>query len=193
MRIYPSQQNEYSKLKRKEISDRLNTGSEDLTIEEIYSIIEKPKFIEKFKIRMEKLISRGSENECWPWLGTKLRGYGVTTIRDVQFPTHRLSYLMHHGVIKKNLFVCHKCDNPICVNPHHLFLGTPKDNTQDASKKGRMTKGQKHWCSKLTDEQVIEVRERYKRGGIMQIELAKEYGMSQPGMNHLLLGKTRPI
>lgn len=80
----------------------------------------------------------GKPNECWEWLGTRDdRGYGKIIIKGVRHKGHRLSWVVHNGSIPDGLNVLHKCDNPPCVNPHHLFLGTQRDNIMDMVSKGR--------------------------------------------------------
>lgn len=82
-------------------------------------------------------------NKCWPWTGTTdVHGYGLIgngpAGQSYKLKAHRLSYEMRFGPIPEGGVICHTCDNPNCVNPHHLFLGTQRDNMADASRKGRL-------------------------------------------------------
>lgn len=90
--------------------------------------------------RFEERCRRGKSHACWPWRGTVLRsgGYGVLIIgRSFNKRAHRLAYELYVGPVPDDLMVCHSCDNPICVNPAHLWLGTSSDNVSDMVKKGR--------------------------------------------------------
>lgn len=92
-------------------------------------------------LRFWKFVKRLSNESCWEWLGaTDGHGYGAITNTATSSPikAHRLSYEIHYGEIPEGKVICHHCDNPICVNPHHLFAGSPKDNMQDCSAKGRI-------------------------------------------------------
>lgn len=127
-------------------------------------------------------------DDCWNWLSTKNElGYGFYRFNKKFNKSHRLSYIFTFGEIPEGLCVCHKCDNPSCVNPNHLFLGTMKDNTQDMIKKGRaiIRKGEKHHKAKLTEEQVLEIRCLYKQG-ISQKDLAFKYNISIPTISQII-------
>lgn len=88
-------------------------------------------------------VKKGKVNECWNWTGAKKgAGYGHLSLNKAAYKSifmgaHRFSWLLHFGEIPKEMIVCHKCDNMLCVNPKHLFLGTRKDNTQDMVQKNR--------------------------------------------------------
>ena len=91
------------------------------------------------------LIDKKSDNECWEWLGNKDDdNYGYTSFNYVGMRSHRVMYELWYGEFDKELKVCHTCDNPSCCNPHHLFLGTAKANSQDAKRKGRVSAGETH-------------------------------------------------
>ena len=101
---------------------------------------------------------------------------------------HRVIYELHNGPIPKGMFVCHTCDNPSCCNPSHLFLGTPKDNSDDKVNKGRQTKGEDIHSSKFTEDEIIEIRSRLQNEGTRK--LAKEFGVSRTTMKCIKKRKT---
>ena len=93
-----------------------------------------------------------SHTGCWLWLGAKISsGYGVARYNGANAYTHRVSYETSNGDIPDGLFVLHKCDNPSCMNPEHLFLGTQRENMQDMKEKDRHLYGQRNGNARLTD------------------------------------------
>ncbi len=133
-------------------------------------------------------------SDCWEWTGavTTEWGYGRLRYSGHDFTAHRCSYEYAYGVIPDGLFVLHKCDNPPCVKPTHLFLGTAKDNTQDMLAKGRAARigarGMANRTAKLTDSTVIEMRERYARGERVA-DLAAEVGIIDSYARLIIKGK----
>ena len=97
--------------------------------------------------------------DCWIWTGgNNAQGYGHWHDGTRHVGVHRYSYELTNGPIPKGFWVCHRCDNPACLKPAHLFLGKPKDNARDMVKKGRSLKGRRNPYSKLTPEQVRWIR-----------------------------------
>ena len=139
-------------------------------------------------VRFWEKVSKRGPNDCWKWQGSLDRkGYGQIKLHSHQRGSaHRVSYELHFGPIPDNLFVCHRCDNPSCVNPAHLFLGTGNDNLRDMREKGRHSHGETHAHAKLTEKQVDEIRARYAAGGILQRELALEYGVTEKHISRII-------
>lgn len=127
---------------------------------------------------------------CWNWTGSlasktdPLRKYGRITVKDEatrKYKTigaHRFSYKAYNGDIPDGLFICHKCDNPQCVNPDHLFAGTRQDNVDDRERKGRnkIMYGEKQGIAKITNVQADEIRAMYAKGGISMRKIARIFG-----------------
>lgn len=135
--------------------------------------------------RFWKNVSKQSDNECWEWVGSKrVDGYGDMGINNKKYLAHRISWVVHNEEIPEHdswhgICVLHTCDNRACVNPSHLFLGTQKENIQDMNKKCREVRlpGEKNGSHKLTEAQVIEIREKYIPYKYSTCKLAREYGV----------------
>ena len=134
-------------------------------------------------------INRGNLDECWEWQGAiATHGYGQIRIAGKTFAVHRIAYELIRGIIPEGLLVCHHCDNKICTNPYHLFLGTHKDNTQDALKKGRLAIGEKIGNSKLKEMEVIEIR-RLSKLGLKRCILGKMFKINESTVSKIVLRK----
>ena len=131
----------------------------------------------------------GQINECWLWQGYKIARYGRITLcgngARKHLRAHRISWEIHYGPIPEGMGVLHNCDNPPCVNPHHLFLGTPGDNARDRASKGRGV-----GRAKLKEKQVVEIKELYRRSSLVQREIADLYGVARSTIGGILLGAT---
>lgn len=126
---------------------------------------------------------------CWNWNGTKFQsGYGAIGIGGILKRAHRVSWELKNGPITNGLHVLHKCDNPGCVRPDHLFLGTQKDNMVDKTKKGRQAPGPTG--SKLIPEKVIELRKLYSTGDYSYRQLAAKYSVAKETIKHAITKRT---
>lgn len=137
-------------------------------------------------------------DSCWLWTGATSRGgYGVINAggnSDKILRAPRVSWALHNGPIPDGLSICHRCDNPPCVNPLHLFVGTIRDNNVDMWRKGRQSPppqliGSQNPQAKLTAQQVQEIRARYKRG-TRQVACVREYGIAQSLIWRIVHGRT---
>lgn len=148
------------------------------------------KINKKIKERFWAKVKKGGEDDCWEWIGAKARKYGYSKIKGKFIGAHKLSYKINKGLIPKGILVLHSCDNPPCVNPKHLWLGTQLENMKDRDKKGRMARGEKIGICKLTQKQVNEIREKYNKRDISQRGLAKQYKISQFNISLIINNKT---
>ncbi len=122
-------------------------------------------------------------NSCWEWLKVgDVNGYGMLNYRGKILKAHRVSYSIHIGEIPKNLLVLHKCDNPPCTNPDHLFLGSHLDNMKDMDNKNRRKK-------KLNLETIKEIKELIVKN-ISIIEIAKKYNVSESTISRIRNNKS---
>lgn len=127
---------------------------------------------------------------CWFWKGClDVEGYGRVQFNRRTLKAHRVSYELFCGPITKGMSVCHRCDNPTCVRPHHLFLGTTADNLEDRDNKGRGPVGERNGRSKINREIAEEIRRLYDTGQHTQNSLAARFGIGQSQVGLILRGK----
>lgn len=144
---------------------------------------------EKAVIRFWKFVNKGEENECWTWNGAKAtHGYGAFSVGIKRTTAHRFSWQLHFGEIPKGMMVCHKCDNPPCVNPKHLFLGTDADNQRDKKLKGRAARGERNNKAKLTESDVREIRTLIEQG-LSYREIARMFNVRHAAILTIKSGK----
>lgn len=146
--------------------------------------------------RFWRYVTKGLPSECWEWHGSKnLAGYGTISTggrEGKRIHASRASFLIHNGYLPdsdgKKYVVRHTCDNPACVNPAHLQLGTQEDNMRDVAARGRrlntyQLKCDKHPNARMTAKQVLEARERVERGDSMAA-IAREYGVTRQAVRY---------
>lgn len=146
--------------------------------------------------------------ECWTWLSSKSGGrYGAFTANNRHYQSHRVSYSIKNGAIPEGKVICHTCDNPLCVNPEHLFMGTQLDNVTDMMNKNRQrltfggeggrlkqvqntARGSENHLSKLNEESVLSIRREYVRRVVTHKMLASKYGVTTENIKMILKRKT---
>ena len=154
-------------------------------------MIKKPDFahtyIKSFAAKVDK---RGSD-ECWEWQAGKggSLGYGKIKIKGKTYLAHRVSWELFFGPIPKGMMVLHKCNNPPCVNPYHLYLGDQSDNMQDRSRAGHMG-GRPE--PKLYKDEVLVIRSLLQAGKLSQEAIAKMFGVNRRTISRVKLNPNHP-
>jgi HNH endonuclease len=162
--------------------------------------------------REEFLAAVDRTGECWVWMRARAgSGYGRVRWNGRDERAHRVAWLLANGPVPEGLCVLHRCDNPPCVRPDHLFLGTKADNAQDCARKGRNSSvvhpeahragikrwltehperhasGERNGAAKLTAQQAAEIRSL--RGQVSQRELARRFGVSKAAIYYVQIGR----
>ncbi len=140
--------------------------------------------------------SRLAENGCWEWTSTTHNGYGQFESGGISMPAlkskkrgaHQVSYEAYHGAIPKGLVVRHTCDNPLCINPDHLILGTQADNVSDREARGRRKdiNGEQIGTAKLTSDDILKIRSSSEPLSV----LAERYGVHKSNISLIRSGKS---
>ena len=141
-------------------------------------------------------VNKNTDTGCWEWIGYRnKKNYGMFKALGDVFYAHRTSWEFLIGEIPDGILVLHKCDNPPCVNPEHLFLGTHQDNMDDMSQKGRgrtsPKRGNNNPHIKISDEQVREIRSLYSTGDFTYYDLSDRYGVSYQLIGNIVNKKSR--
>lgn len=154
-------------------------------------IILNKKMIDFFWSRV-KTAKRG----CWLWYGHKKNGYGSIGKGAKMYYAHRISYTIANGAIPNGLCICHRCDNPLCTNPQHLFAASQRSNSLDMWNKGRAkttyTSGEIHHSTKLLDSEVEEIRFMASFGWSHKA-IASIYGVSRSNVSLIVKGESRVL
>src|SRR3990172_29465 len=129
---------------------------------------------------------------CWLWIGpiNSGNGYGRFSFEMREVYAHRVSYELHYGPIPTGRQVCHHCDNHLCVHPDHLFLGTQRENNLDRDFKDRVRHGENHASAKLTEADVIAIREAYAANQTTYRALAQQYNVSHGTISGIIGRRT---
>jgi hypothetical protein len=125
---------------------------------------------------------------CWTWTGGRTsKGYGRIRVGNLTTTAHRVSYKLYVADIPDGMIVCHRCDNPPCVNPDHLFVGTHGDNMKDKVQKGRLKKsfGARNGSTKLNEDQVRRIHSDHR----LHREIAADYGVATSQVQRIKAGR----
>ena len=149
--------------------------------------------------RFRRYVVERGPNECWEWTGARSSGYGELAMPGT-YPAkaHQLAWEAANGPVPDGLWVLHRCDNPPCVNPAHLYVGTHADNMRDMRERGRhwyrvnpdnILRGERTGAAKLTADQVSEIRALGAQGASLRA-IGLRFGVSKTAIGYILRGRT---
>lgn len=175
------------------IYDQCDTHSRDEGVKIVAEFLRynvKPKTRNTVDLFWDKVDKKGPD-ECWNWqAGIAAKGrYGSFKLGKYNMLAHRAAYILTHGEIPEGESVLHRCDNPACVNPNHLFLGTQLENMKDRQAKNRQARGKTNGRSKVTDNDVSNIRAE-ARSGSNPAAIARAYGVSRDAVSDIISRKT---
>lgn len=154
-----------------------------------------PLSVQEARRRFWSRVDKSGTNGCWLWLGCTCGStsiYGTHGYQGKTYKAHRLAYELTHGPIPNGMLACHRCDNKLCVNPDHIFLGTQKDNISDMYRKGRnrnvSLRGEENHRSKYTTNQAVDVKTLRLNGTSMK-QISELTGVSEPAVNSICQGR----
>lgn len=138
----------------------------------------------------DKVVMPKDATRCWGWKAYKDNdGYGRLNVRGIPVRVSRLSWEISRGEIPHGKVVCHRCDNPECTNPLHLYLGSHKDNMRDRNRRGRTRSGEEHGNAILSEREVLEIIS-LARFGVTQRAIADRYGVESSRVSKIVAGKS---
>lgn len=149
-----------------------------------------PAFPDRVKKRFWSKVRMGGYDDCWEWIASRREfGYGQFWVPQLKriLTSHRACWLLWHGELPSSC-ILHKCDNPRCVNPHHLFLGSNADNSMDMKSKGRSTRGSKHPGAQLNESQVVEIK-KMLLGGETTVRIATLFNVRREVISKIKHGR----
>jgi hypothetical protein len=138
---------------------------------------------QQFLVAFWDRAERDTKTGCLVWTGSTMTGYPEVMFNGRKCRGHRVAWLLTRGPIPPGLFVCHQCDNRLCINPEHLFVGTARDNNLDMDRKGRRRSGwqlgEQRYNAVLTEKLVLEIRRIYREENISAAKIAARFGLGQ--------------
>lgn len=141
------------------------------------------------EVRLARRIEVDPQTGCHEWQGAIVGTYGSIHVEGGKAKTHRVAWELAHGPIPQGMWVLHRCDNRICCNPDHLFLGDRAANMADMVAKGRQARGERNGMAMLTNEQVVEIKALLASGALSRWTIAHRFGVSMGAISDIATGR----